>query len=427
VSDVEVRPLSRLPTMARRTTATSASNDGAAGPDTTRGGGTDMLTMAVGHSDDVDADDAITIAIDQCRDQLKGLAPKAGIMIAAFDSFGPSIIGAVREAFPGIALMGSSSSAEMSSTGGFLEDSVSLALFASDEIDMTAGLGVGLDSDLDAACEAAVWEARAATEREPKVCVVFADGFVAEPQRTLDGLARALPEGVVVVGGGSARHDLGAGAPSWQFCNERIASDGIAVLLLSGPLAFSIAVGTGWRTLGASGTITRSGPGQVEEIDGRPAMEFLGRYLDVTGPASFGNPLSVQELGADQTYLRAITGSDAASGTVSLFGSIPVGATVQVTTATTEDILGGTRRSLAEASSAFPEGVRPEAALMFSCAVRQLLLGSRARTEVELAMAEFGPSVPLAGLYCFGEIGPLGGSPTSRFLNETFVTLLLGT
>ena len=386
-----------------------------------------MLRMAVGHSDDVDAADAIAIAVDQCRDQLDGLTPQAGFLVAAFDSFDPSLVASVRDAFPGCALMGATSSAEMSSTSGYLEDSVSLALFASDDIDITAGLGLGLDRDVEAACRAAVAEARSTTDRDPKVCVVFSDGFIVEPQRTLDALAAALPEGVVVVGGGSARHDLGSGAPSWQFCNERVTSEGVAVLLFSGPVAYSIAVGMGWRSLGASGVITRSAPGQVEEIDDRPALEFLARYLDVTGPAAFGNPLAVREVGANQSYLRAVTGANAESGALSLFGSIPVGSTVQLTTATTEDILAGTRQSLAEATADFPHGTRPEAALMFSCAVRRLLLGSRASTEVELARTEFGPSVALAGLYCYGEVGPVSGSSASRFLNDTFVTLLLGT
>ena len=282
-----------------------------------------MLRMAVGHSDDVDAADAIAIAIDQCRDQLDGLAPQAGFLVAAFDSFDPSLVATVRDAFPGCALMGSTSSAEMSSTSGYLEDSVSLALFASDDIDITAGLGLGLDRDVDGACRAAIAEARSKSDRDPKICVVFADAGIVEPQRTLDALAAALPDGVVVVGGGSAWHDVGSGAPSWQFCNERVTSEGVAVLLFSGPVAYSIAVGTGWRSLGASGVITRSAPRQIDEIDGRPAVEFLARYLDVTGPAAFGNPLAVREVGANESYLRAVTGSDASSGALSVLGLDP--------------------------------------------------------------------------------------------------------
>jgi hypothetical protein len=386
-----------------------------------------MLRMAVGHSDDVDAADAIAIASDQCRDQLDGLAPQAGFLVVAFDSFDPSLVAAVREAFPGCALMGSTSSAEMSSTSGYLEDSVSLALFASDDIEITAGLGLGLDRDVDGACRAAIAEARTTIQQDPKVCVVFADPGIIEPQRTLDALAAALPDGVVVVGGGSAQQGLGSGAPSWQFCNEQVTSEGVAVLLFSGPVAYSIAVATGWRPLGATGVITRTAPRRIDEIDGRPAIEFLARYLDVTGPASFGNPLAVQEIGANASYLRSVTGADASSGTLSVLGSIPVGSTVQLTTATTEDILSGTRQSLAEATADYPAGSQPEAALMFSCAVRRMLLGSQASTEVELARTALGPSVALAGLYCFGEIGPISGSPSSRYLNTTFVTLLLGT
>ena len=38
-----------------------------------------------------------------------------------------------------------------------------------------------------------------------------------------------------------------------------------------------------------------------------------------------------------------------------------------------------------------------------------------------------GEALPMAGIYCFGEIGPVRGVQTSRYFNETFVTLLLGT
>ena len=165
----------------------------------------------------------------------------------------------------------------------------------------------------------------------------------------------------------------------------------------------------------------------VGEIDGRPATEFLAPYLDQTGPAAMGNPLAVAEVGTDGSYLRAIVGSDPSTGAVSLFGSVPVGATVQLTTANTDDILAGTKDALARATADFPADAHPEAALMFSCMVRKSLLGSRTRVEAELAGAEFGSTFPLVGLYCAGEVGPIRGDATSSFLNETFVTVLLGT
>lgn len=386
-----------------------------------------MLRMAVGNSDDVDPADAIAAAIEQCRGSLGGLKPQAGILISAFESFAPESLTAVREAFPGVAIMGATSAAEISSVNGYQEDSLTLALFASDDIDVTVGVGAGLGQDVDLACRTAANQALAGTTREPKVCIVLAEGFVVDAQLTLDAMARALPAGVVIVGGTSARRDFVTITPTYQFANDIVASDGVAVLLFSGPVKYSTAVGTGWRTIGTTGTVTSSRYGAVHEIDGRPALEFLARYLDVTGAASYGNPLAVVEAGGDESYLRAIQGSDPASGSVLLAGSIPVGATVQLTTADIEEILAGTRAALARATAEFPSGSSPEAALVFSCAVRKFLLGSRTRVEAEMARAEYGSAMPVAGMYCYGEMGPVRGAVTSRYLNETFVTLLLGT
>jgi len=288
-------------------------------------------------------------------------------------------------------------------------------------------MGAGLGIDPDAACQSAAGQALAATRREPRVCIVLAEGFAVDPQHTLDAMARALPQGVTMVGGTSAGRDFAASRPSFQFCADRVSDDGVAVLLFSGPIAYSTALGTGWRTLGATGTVTRSGSGVVDEIDGRPAIAFLARYLDVTGPASYGNPLAVVETGGDESYLRAIQGTDPASGSVFVAGTIPVWAVVQLTTADTTEILAGAEAALRQTSAEFPAGARPEAALIFSCAVRRFLLGSRTGVEADLARTVYGSSLPIAGLYCFGEIGPVRGTATSRFFNETFTTLLLGT
>ena len=85
--------------------------------------------MAVGHSDDVDSAAAIAEVIEECRAGLGGLAPQAGIMFAAFDVFERSVVDAVRDAFPGVSIMGSTSAAEVSSLRGYQEDSSTLSLF----------------------------------------------------------------------------------------------------------------------------------------------------------------------------------------------------------------------------------------------------------------------------------------------------------
>src|SRR4051794_40594622 len=148
-----------------------------------------MLTMAVGQSDDVDPARAIAEVIDQCRPQLKDRTPRAGILFCAIDSFDPSIITAVRTAFPGVQIVGSTSAAELSSAAGYREDSVALALFASDEVDVTVGLGAGVGSDVEAAARGAVGEALAGTDKPPRVCVTVVASLAAIMQNSVEAVA----------------------------------------------------------------------------------------------------------------------------------------------------------------------------------------------------------------------------------------------
>src|SRR6476660_3897931 len=122
--------------------------------------------MAVGQSDEVAPADAIAAAIEECKAALGDLRSRAGILFSAFDSFDPSVATALREAFPDATVMGSTSAAEISSSAGYQEDSITLAMFASDVVDVTAGLGTGLSRHIEAACRAAAAQALAGTDRE---------------------------------------------------------------------------------------------------------------------------------------------------------------------------------------------------------------------------------------------------------------------
>jgi hypothetical protein len=351
--------------------------------------------------------------------------PQAALLFIAADAFDPALIEAVRKVFPAADVLGATSSAEISSGSGYLEDSVSLAVFESDTVEFGSGLGSGLGDDSAAACQAAVDQALASMTTAPRVCIVLQEAFVADPPHVVDALARMLPRGLPILGGTSARSDFATTTPTYQFRNEDVATDGIAIMLFGGDINVSTAVGLGFKTIGPTGKVTAADDSSIQQIDGRPATEFLHRYMDATGPAAYANPLAVLEDEAEEFYLRVILPSDPGSGVLMTAGSVPVGARVQLTTADTDEVLAGTRDALERALAAFPRGRRPDAAVIFSCAVRKFLLGSRTHIEAELARQVLG-DVPPIGLYCYGEVGPLRGASTSRFLNETFVSLLLG-
>ena len=387
-----------------------------------------MFRMAIGHSDDVDLASALGAAFAECEEGLAGAVPKAGLLIGAWGNDHQFAIDRVRARYPGIELAGSTSAGEMSSVLGFRDDSVALALFASDAIDIVVGLGRNLKADCLAATRQAVEEATAKTSLPPRLCMVLSTIGGVEASVILGALRTALGPGVPIVGGGAAPRDPSLeadGATSREFAGDILTGDALAILLFAGPLAFSFGVETGWRLVGPRAKITRTSDAGVLEIDGHPAVEFYERYLGAGRPP-VANPLAVFEPGSDRFYLRTPITYDRDQGSISFFGAVPEGASVQLTMAATDEIFDGAKASFAEALGAFPRGARPEAALLFSCATRKFLLGTRAGREIELAREVLGDAVPIAGMYCMGEIAPMASGDMTRFHNATMVSVLLG-
>jgi hypothetical protein len=386
-----------------------------------------MFRMVVGHSDDVDAAEAVAAVVAQCEAGLDGASPSAGLLFSTFTHDAESVAAGFSDAFPAAEIIGSTSLGEMSSVMGFQEDSITLALFVTDDVDITAGLGTGISEDRDAAARDAYEEAAGKTEREPRLCLIT-PSVAGLPGALLDSVRAAVGEGVTVVGGGAAPQAVSANPDSSrQFYNGRVVADAIPMLLFSGPLVFSFGLEAGWTPVGKPGTITRASGPIVQEIDGEPALGFYERYLGAGTPPTSANPLAVFDGDAGDFYLRVAFAHEEEPGALFVAGEVPEGSRVQLTVAVTEEIFEGARMAFQRALKAYPEGSTPGAALLFSCAIRKFLLGTRTGREFEIAQSELGTTMPICGFYSFGEIAPLEAGSPSRFHNETMVAVLLGT
>lgn len=389
-----------------------------------------MFRMAVGHSDDIDLETALETVFAECETALAGAAPRAALLYVAWDTDDQAVVDAVLARYPDIEIAGATAAGEMSSVIGLAEDSLAIALFASDDVEMTAGLGTNLAEDPVAAARQAVAEARSKAATAPRLCICLPTVGGYDAAAVFAGLREALGPGVPILGGGASPEDPAASigvTMSRQIVGRTVAEDAIAVLLLSGDLDFSFGVETGWRGVGPRGVVTRVSPEGVLEIDGRPAIEFYERYVGL-GQPPLGNPLAVfEDASLSRFYLRTPTSSDRETGLVGFFGVVPEGSVVQITTAGTDEIFEGTRASVADALARYPAGKSPSAALIYSCATRRYLLGTRAGHEIELVREALGADVPVAGFYCLGEIAPSPATiDRTQFHNATLVSVLLG-
>lgn len=385
-----------------------------------------MLSISIGHSEHVDEQDVVEEIVGQCSRQLNGETPQAGLMFAAVDYDYKKILEGFLQAWPGVRIVGCSTDGELSSMLGFLDDSVTVALFASDSIEITTGVGRHVSANIEAAAAAAVAGARENVRQAPSLCITTPASLLSSSDRIVEHLKSRLGPNVTLLG--ALAGDQWRLEETFQFFGTEVLTDAVPIILFSGPILFSKGIYSGWKPIGEVGTVTKSQGNVVHQIDNHPALEFFRRLLGEKAVPTGDRPLAILDDRGNVGYLRASIGQyDEEVGSVTFFGDIAEGSRVQITIATRDEILEGTKVSVARARDSYPDGKTPSAALSFSCSGRKLLLGTRTEQEYEILRQELGFDIPVVGFYGYGEIGPgFEDENSCKFHNETIVTVLLG-
>jgi hypothetical protein len=386
-----------------------------------------MFFAVAAHSEDIDAQGVLEELLEQSREDLGGRIPQAGILLCTIDLEHEELVQGIDDAWPGLALIGCTTDGEFSSRLGFRDDSAALILLGSDSVEITAGLGRDVSKDIAAACAQAVAAASATITKPPALCITLPESLTTSAQQIVESLRQNLDSNVPVLG--ATAGDAFKLTGTRQFCGREVCSDSVPLLLFSGPLVYSVAVASGWKAMGEPGLVTRSDVTLVHEIDGCPAIEFYRRRLGEQSAPGPENPLAVlDELGAIACLRATAEAQVRESGAINYLGDVREGAMVQITIADRNAILEGCKESITKAFADYPHGKTPAAALLFSCAARKLLLGTRTGEEIGIVESVIGSQIPVCGFYGYGEIGPLDSKDlVSKFHNETFVSLILGT
>ncbi|NEQ43908.1 MAG: hypothetical protein F6K00_10265 [Leptolyngbya sp. SIOISBB] len=384
-----------------------------------------MFKVAVGHSIDPDSLMAVQEAIQQCRERLAGHAPQAGILLCGIDFDHQVILNYICKMFADIALIGGTTVGEMSSQMGFHEDSLTLMLFCSDEIEMRAGLGLGVSQDELAAAQRAIPDLNGA---EPKLCYAIAEGLGVDGVTIVKGLGSALGEGIPIFGGLAG--DDWRFEQTYQFFGNQVLQDAVTTLIFSGNLFVSCGVATGQHPIGKQGRVTKARGNTLYEVEGQSVKVFYQRYfgnaisIELAG-GSWGGAVAVFEPGEETFYVRSPNNQDTQTGSIEYFGNIPEHSLIQFTETNTESLLSAAREALEKAQSTY-HGQHPSAALIVSCSSRMKLLGTRASEEYSIAQSVL-QDLPNIGFHAYGEICPLADQGKSYFHNETFTAVLMGT
>jgi small ligand-binding sensory domain FIST len=358
-----------------------------------------------------DAREAARRAVDEARASLGGLPPALAVLFASAHFFGSAedLAAAVTEQAGPVPLIGCVAEAV---AGGprEVESEPAVSLW------LAAGLGP---------VETYAMEFVRTTSggtfggyrfgAEPRgVHLMFCDPFTFPAGDLLAHLNDHVP-GTVVMGGmasGGLRLNQ-----SRLFLDGRVLAEGAVGAYLPQAEVHPL-VAQGCRPVGDPYTTTRAEGNVIFELGGRPpvvrlqelaaALSSRDRELLVQG-LQVG--LVIDEYRAESRpgdfLIRSVVGADPESGAIAVGEEIAVGQTVQFHVRDAESADEDLRRALAR-EAAVLDGRRAAGALLFTCNGRGSRLFPGPDHDAGLIAKMLG-QIPVAGFFCAGELGPVGG------------------
>jgi small ligand-binding sensory domain FIST len=255
--------------------------------------------------------------------------------------------------------------------------------------------------------------------REPQGAhLLICDPFTFPADGLLAHLNEQVP-GAVVMGGlaSAAAWPRQGERQSRLFLDDRVLTSGAVGVNLPGAEVHPL-VAQGCRPVGNAYIITAAEGNVIRELGGRPPLVRL-QEMAATLPSrdtellGQGVLLGVvideyrAEPGQGDFLVRGVVGADPDSGAIAVGDEVQVGQTVQFHVRDAASADEDLRRAL-ERESAALGGRRPAGALLFTCNGRGSRMFDEPDHDTGLIASVLG-DIPVAGFFCAGELGPVGG------------------
>jgi small ligand-binding sensory domain FIST len=254
----------------------------------------------------------------------------------------------------------------------------------------------------------------------PHSLLLLADPFSFPAEGLLSQLEVSAPDLTVIGGLASAARGPGgnrlvldgrAVTADTTPGGETVFTDGAVGVLLPGPDRITTVVSQGCRPIGDPYVVTRGEGNVVHELGGRPAVERLEAIVNALDPAErdlVAHGLHVgrvidehhAEFGRGDFLIRNLAGLDRDRGAIAVGDNVEVGSTLQFQVRDAQSADEDLRALLAEHDG--------DGALLFTCNGRGTNLFDRPDHDAEV-VSEAIDGRPTAGMFCAGELGPVGG------------------
>ena len=263
---------------------------------------------------------------------------------------------------------------------------------------------------------------------EADLVTMLADPFTFPTGGFLSKLNEEADAPVPLVGGLAA----GGGEPEAQalFHDGRVVTDGAVGAVVYGTSVRTL-VSQGCAPVGSDSVITSAEENIVHELAGKPALERLRSELQTLTPeqqrlAASGGVLAGLVIDENRSeyrrgdyLMRGLIGADEESGAIAIGEPVRVGQTLRFHVRDAHSADEDLRAGLADVV----DGGRAAGALLFTCNGRGSNMFATPDHDAR-AVAEALRGDALAGFFCAGEIGPVGGKPFLHGFTATAAVFL---
>ena len=376
----------------------------------------------------------------QAKEELEGSRIDLSIVYSSSEYDPGEVVDAVRKVTGDALLIGASSAGEF--TERKVESgSVAVGLLSSDEVKVFTAMAEGVTGDP----EAAVKEIAAKLPHEVAgypymTAIVLIDGLSGVGEEVALLASYILDRKISIVGG-MAGDDFKM-KETFVFCDDRVATDALSVCMFASKMPFFTGVKHGHTPLSQALKVTRAQANVLHEINDVPAWDV---WKEETAEIARNRGVNVEKLVDPAEIAQFFTNYSLGLATekkgqykirwpVSINDDGSLNFTCGIAEGSVFRIMDGSDQenhiNAAEGAAILAKESAENAGyfefagmLVFDCAVRQLMLGSRFSEAVD-RFKKVLPGVPLLGWETYGELR-LEPGQFSGFHNTTSVVLLL--
>lgn len=248
--------------------------------------------------------------------------------------------------------------------------------------------------------------------QDPKLFLLIGDSFSMPTDRVLDTFNQCYP-GIPMIGGMASGGSTPGG--NTLLLNDRAFNAGAVGVALSGDLQIDVIVSQGCHPFGPTFTVTQVEGNVISGLNAKPPLEQIDQLIEQLSEKDrallqkglfVGRSIGAAQgsLGRGDFLIRTFMGADREDGSIVVGDYIRTGETIQFhlrdQNTAKEDL---EMLLLPQVFDAPPSG-----GLLFSCNGRGTRLYDHPDGDISTIQSVLG-GVNIAGFFCAGEIGPIGG------------------